>query len=81
MIFRQFLGLGIPPPPTAVMKIPNSPCVHGGDSGCSGEDREKNRGRLIEIERTYAFLVRAHLKQMGSRQILKMILPASQWSK
>ncbi|KAF6112259.1 WDFY family member 4 [Phyllostomus discolor] len=35
-VLRQFLGLGIPPPPSAVMKIPNSSYVHEGDSGCSG---------------------------------------------
>ncbi|XP_074230467.1 WD repeat- and FYVE domain-containing protein 4 isoform X2 [Camelus bactrianus] len=35
-VLRQFLGLGIPPPPSAAAKILNSSHVHSGDSGCSG---------------------------------------------
>lgn len=53
MIPRQFLGLGIPPPPSSVaMKILHSSSVHRGDSGGSGEDRGKNRDRLTGIEET-----------------------------
>ncbi|KAF5921966.1 hypothetical protein HPG69_015416 [Diceros bicornis minor] len=35
-VLRQFLGLGIPPPPTAAKKILDSSRGQGGDSGCSG---------------------------------------------
>ncbi|XP_049501299.1 WD repeat- and FYVE domain-containing protein 4 isoform X1 [Panthera uncia] len=35
-VLRQFLGLGVPPPPSAATKILHSSCVHGGDSGGSG---------------------------------------------
>nr|XP_014697031.2 LOW QUALITY PROTEIN: WD repeat- and FYVE domain-containing protein 4 [Equus asinus] len=35
-VLRQFLSLGIAPPPPAATKILSSPRAHGGDSGCSG---------------------------------------------
>lgn len=35
-VLRQFLGLGIPSPPSAATKVLNSSPVHGGDPGCSG---------------------------------------------
>ncbi|XP_025736364.1 WD repeat- and FYVE domain-containing protein 4 isoform X2 [Callorhinus ursinus] len=35
-VLRQFLGLGIPSPPSAATKILHSSCVHRGDSGGSG---------------------------------------------
>lgn len=57
MIFRQFLGLGIASPPSAAKKKLSSSHVHGGDSGCPGEDRE-NRGRITGFKREHAFPVR-----------------------
>lgn len=50
-MLRQFLGLGVPPPPSAATKILHSSCVHGGDSGGSGEDGGKNRNRLMGIKK------------------------------
>uniref|UniRef100_A0A673T1B7 WDFY family member 4 n=1 Tax=Suricata suricatta TaxID=37032 RepID=A0A673T1B7_SURSU len=35
-VLRQFLGLGVPPPPSAAVKVLHSSCVHGEDSGGSG---------------------------------------------
>uniref|UniRef100_A0A8W4FRG3 WDFY family member 4 n=1 Tax=Sus scrofa TaxID=9823 RepID=A0A8W4FRG3_PIG len=49
-VLRQFLGLGIPSPPSAATKVLNSSPVHGGDPGCSGEDRGK-KDTVIQASR------------------------------
>ena len=69
MICRQFLGLGIASPPSAATKKLSSSHVHGGDSGCPGEDRGENRGRIMGFKREDAFPVRNPLQNMGSREI------------
>ena len=68
MIFRQFLGLGIASPPSTATKKLSSSHVHGGDSGCPGEDRE-NRGWITGFKREHAFPVRKPLWNMGGREI------------
>lgn len=70
IIYRQFLGLGIPPPPSAATKIFSSSHVHRGSCACSGEARGKSRGRLMGTKREYAFLVRNPLQQWKQTDFL-----------